>query len=124
MNLIKILLIVSFLSLMTWAFRNRNRVGLRASLRLALLLLTAIAIASIIDPGLTQSVANVVGVTRGTDLILYLLVVIFTLTAIGTYFRFREQERRLIRVVRDSAIRDAILTQGIPGATTTDEHAP
>ena len=97
-------------------------VGLRASLRVGVLVLTGIAIASILDPGITQSAADVVGVTRGTDLILYLLVVVFALTSVGTYFRFREQERRLVKVVRDSAIRDAILAQGLPGEARTDRQ--
>jgi hypothetical protein len=121
MNLIKAFLILSFLGVLIWAFRNRARVGLRAGVRILACMLTAIAIASIIDPGLPQAVANVLGVTRGTDLVLYLLTVVYVLTAVGTYFRFRDQDRRLVEVVRATCLRDAILTQGLPGADRIDE---
>lgn len=115
MNLIKLLLIFSFLGALLWAFRNRARVGLRAGLRVVAVLLTTAAVASIIDPAVPQRAADLVGVTRGTDLVLYLLVVVFVLTTIGTYFRFREQERRFVELVRASALRDSILTEGMPG---------
>jgi len=40
MTLIKVLLIVSFLGLLGWGFRNRNHVGLRAGMRLAAIVMT------------------------------------------------------------------------------------
>ena len=115
MNPIKFVLILSFLSLAVWAFRNRSRVGLRAGARLLALVLTAAAIVSVLQPSITQEVANVLGVTRGTDLILYGFIVVLALTSVGTYFRFRENEQRIAELVRASAIRDAILSQGLPG---------
>jgi hypothetical protein len=117
MTLIKVVLILSFLGLLVWAFRNRTRVGLRAGFRVLAVLLAAAAVASVIYPNVTQRAADVLGVTRGTDLVLYILIVAFMLTSIGTYFRFREQERRLIEVVRAVAIRDSILVHGVPGAS-------
>jgi hypothetical protein len=115
MNLIKILLILSFVALFVWAFRNRSRVGLRAGTRLFAVILTAVAIVSILVPNLLQHLADLVGVTRGTDLLLYVLVVVFVSTTVGSYFRFRDLERRLADLVRADAIRDATLTQGVPG---------
>ena len=115
MNPIKFVLILSFLSVAVWAFRNRSRVGLRAGARLLALILTAAAIVSVLQPSITQEVANVLGVTRGTDLILYGFIVVLALTSVGTYFRFRENEQRIAELVRASAIRDAILSQGLPG---------
>jgi hypothetical protein len=114
MNLIKILLVVAFLGALIWAFRNRGRVGIRAGARLVLVLLTAVAIASVINPNLPQGAADLVGVTRGTDLVLYVLVIVFVLTSAGIYFRFRELERRLVDVVRASAVQNAISAQGLP----------
>jgi hypothetical protein len=116
MNAIKFVLIAGFLVLLTWAFRNRRRVGLRAGTRIGAVLLTAVAITSILDPGLAQSLANHLGVTRGTDLLLYVLIMTYILTSAGGYFRSRDLERRLAEVVRAEAIRDAIISQGIPGA--------
>jgi hypothetical protein len=115
MTWIKALLIISFLCLLGWGFRHRAHVGLRAGIRIAAIALTGAAIAAVVNPDLLTRAANEVGVTRGTDLVLYIFIVIFAATSIGTYFRFREQDRRLVEVVRASAIREAILSQGMPG---------
>ena len=119
MNLIKLLLILSFATLFIWAFRNRANVGLRAGVRVFAVVLMVIAVISILVPDVLQSLADVVGVTRGTDLVLYALVVVFAGTTVGTYFRFRDLERRLAAIVRADAIRDAALTNGIPGFERT-----
>jgi hypothetical protein len=108
MSLIKILLIMSFVGVLLWGFRNRARVGLRASIRVGAFILTGAAIVSIINPDIPTTVANSLGVVRGTDLVLYVLIVVFTATSVGTYFRFREQESRLVEIVRAAAIRDAL----------------
>jgi hypothetical protein len=120
MTAIKIVLVLAIIG-MFWAFRNRSRVGLRASARLAALLLALLAIVSIMDPDVTQRVAEALGVTRGTDLVLYLLVVVFAATSLGFYFRFRELERRLADLARAEAIREAVSVQGMPGAGTGPE---
>ena len=119
MTWIKIILVLSFVALLGWGFRNRTRVGLRAGMRIIALVLTGLAIVSVIEPSITTKVANRVGVARGTDLVLYIFIVIFVATTIGTYFRFRAQERRLVDIVRAMAIRDAIMTEGLPGANST-----
>jgi hypothetical protein len=124
MNLIKVLLILSFIGLFVWAFRNRARVGLRAGARVFAVGLTAVAVISILLPGLLQRLADLVGVTRGTDLLLYVLVVVFVSTTVGSYFRFRELERRMAEVVRADAIRDATLTHGVPGQDTASPAEP
>jgi hypothetical protein len=109
MTLIKILLIAGFLGVLVWGFRNRNRAGMRASARVAALLLASFAIASILNPGIPQAAANAVGVSRGTDLILYALVLAFVVTSTGLYFRTRELERQIGAIIRTSAVREAVL---------------
>jgi len=113
---IKPVLIVCFLALLAWAFRNRNRVGMRAGIKVVLVLLTAFAVTAIADPGLTQSLAHAVGVADGADLLLYALVVSFACTTMAAYFRFRSLESRLAQVVREQAITDAVVRDGPPGA--------
>ena len=125
MQAIKLILVGVVLLVILWAFRNRRRVGLRAGARLLTLLLAVFAIASIVDTKIPQAVADAVGVTRGTDLILYALVIVFVVTTAGLYFRSRELERRLVEMVRVSAIRDAVLSSGPPdgGARLGDAEA-
>ena len=107
MTWIKLILIGGFVLLSLWAFRYRSKVGIRAGARLLIIGILASAVVSVADPHVTQVVATAVGVTRGTDLVLYVLVVVFAFTAAGTYFRFRDLELRLARAVRAEAIRNA-----------------
>jgi hypothetical protein len=113
MTLIKIVLILAFISVLIWAFRNRTHVGLRAGTRLGIFAITALAVASILRPGITQVIADFLGVTRGTDLVLYAVTVAFFVSSLATYFRFREQDRRLVEIVRENAIREALLAQAV-----------
>lgn len=115
MEPIKIVLVIAFLMIMLWAFRHRHRVGLRAGTRLAMLALTAFAVTSVIQPSITQDVARFLGVTRGTDLVLYVLVVVFALTSAGLYFRCRDIQAQVADLARSMALRDAIVTDGAPG---------
>jgi hypothetical protein len=75
--------------------------------RLALLLLFALAIIAVLFPEVTNAVANAVGVGRGTDLLLYGLVIVFVGHSISTSVRFRHQERELTQIARAAALRDA-----------------
>lgn len=117
MNGIKVILVTSFLSILVWAFRHRTRVGLRASARLILVAITLAAIASVLMPDITQWAAELVGVTRGTDLVLYLLILVFVTTAVVNYLRFRDLEHRLTLVVRDAALREAAAQHPRPDQT-------
>ncbi len=115
MELIKIVLVGAFLVMLLWAFRHRRRVGFRATTRLALLALTAFATVSVINTAIPQHVADFLGVTRGTDLVLYLLVIVFALTSAGLYFRCRDIEMNVAELARSMALRDAIVMGGPPG---------
>jgi small membrane protein len=113
--IIKLLLVISVVLLLVWAFRNRRRVGMRAGARVAAFMFGGLAIASVLKPDITQYAASAVGVSRGTDLVLYALVVVFLFTSAGLYFRSLELERRMATLVRTSAIRDAVTGGGMPG---------
>lgn len=116
MHAIKIVLILSFVIVLIGVFRHRQRVELRAGSRIVALILFGLAVASVVDPDLTQQAARALGVSRGTDLILYLLVVVFILTSLGLYFRFREADRKLLELARVVAINQAVQQGGLPGS--------
>jgi hypothetical protein len=119
-QLIKFILVIAVVAVALLAFRNRYDVGIRAGARLAALALAAFAIASIIDTAIPQALANAMGVTRGTDLVLYTLVVVFAMTATGLYLRTREIERTVALIVRSAAIRDSVLVWGMPRTESAD----
>ena len=51
--------------------------------------------------------SRVLGVARGTDLMLYVLVVAFFFVTVSTWTRFREQELRYARLARAVALQNA-----------------
>lgn len=75
--------------------------------RLLLLAVFGLGILTVIFPDITTKVAEFVGVKRGTDLVLYALVVIFVGNSLFTAGRFRHHERDITRLARALAIAEA-----------------
>jgi hypothetical protein len=105
--LIQFLLIVAALGLLLLLLRSRMSARTRAWKKLIMVALTCVAVASILRPELTQKAANLVGVGRGTDLLLYLLIAVFLYVAVGFYLRFRDMERQLTILARRVALDEA-----------------
>lgn len=114
MPAIKLLLIALIVLLLAWVLRHRRRVGIKASVRITAILLAGLATASVAEPSITTAVASFVGVSRGTDLVLYLLVIAFAFTSSSLYFRFRELELRQATLVRRVAILEALARPSWP----------
>jgi hypothetical protein len=72
--------------------------------RVGLIAFCAAWIVAVLQPDLLQTLAEWVGVTRGTDLLLYALVVAVLLLAIGIHQRTTRLEARLAQVTRELAI--------------------
>lgn len=75
--------------------------------RLLLLAVFALGILTVIFPEITSELAEFVGVGRGTDLVLYALVVVFVGNSLFTAGRFRHHERDITRLARALAIAEA-----------------
>jgi hypothetical protein len=52
-------------------------------------------------------VAHWLGVDRGTDLMLYALIIAFSFTTLSTYLRFKDLELRYARLARAVALEGA-----------------
>jgi hypothetical protein len=87
-------------------FLLRASAGVRhlAIRRVLLLGFAALAIASILVPTWVTSVAHLVGVGRGTDLLLYGLIVTFLGYTATSYRRSRQIERRFTELTRQIAL--------------------
>lgn len=115
MSVIKAILVVAIVVIALWSLRHRENVGLRAGGRLLLLAVGTLAVLSVVVPSITQCAAHAVGVGRGTDLVLYALVVTFVFTSASMYFRQRDLENRLATLVRALAIHQAVTPDDLNG---------
>ncbi|SDP28795.1 hypothetical protein SAMN04489867_1959 [Pedococcus dokdonensis] len=118
--LIQVLLIVVVVVVAARLFRSRGARS-QAVRRLGLLMFAAFAVVSILFPNLWNRMAAVAGVRRGTDLVLYSLVVAFLSFTVTTYLRFRDFEARYTRLARRLALDEV---RGGPGGQPFGSGAP
>jgi hypothetical protein len=87
----------------------RARSSLRGQARRKILAgLTVLAgVVAVLFPNLLQALADAVGVSRGTDLMLYGLALVIIYLVGSTGARFREQESRLVLLARQVALAEA-----------------
>lgn len=116
--IIKILLIAALAAAAVILVRGR-RTALSLLVRRALMLAAIVAgVVAVILPDTVTDVAQFVGVGRGTDLVLYLLVVVFLFTTIGLYLRLSEMHDRYVELARQLALHEA--DEGAHRSDSTD----
>jgi hypothetical protein len=103
-KIILIALFVAFAFVLIVPVSGARRLAVR---RILLLLTTIAGIVAIAFPELLNSLANLVGVGRGTDLVLYVLVVVFVGNAISNSISHRQLEREMTMLARKAAIASA-----------------
>lgn len=117
-TIIQIVLLAAMVALVWYFVSNRRKARAKAGVKLGFLLFLAACVWAIVRPDDLTVVANWVGVSRGTDLLLYMLVLAFVFTTVSSYIRFREQELRYARLARSVALQTAVLPDApMPGAT-------
>jgi len=106
-TLIKVLLLVAILVIGLLAFRGSQKPIHKVIWRAyVVVVLVAAAVAVIYPDGLTR-LANTVGVGRGADLLLYVMVVTFMLVAVVLFRRLATLERRYTQLARSVAVHEA-----------------
>ena len=105
--MIKILLISGIIGAVVYALRGANTSTNLAVRRLAGIIFAVVAAFSVLFPDAVTWVANRVGVGRGTDLVLYVLVVAFLYVSVALYQRIHHLEQRLTEVARAVALGEA-----------------
>lgn len=105
--IIKALLIGIVLLITLWFLTNRTSAHARAGVKLIIICFTAIATLVILFPEFSNDVANAVGVGRGADLILYLLVTFFIFFILNYYLRSNDEQKRIVKLARKLAIVEA-----------------
>ena len=117
-TIIQVLLLAAMVALVWYFVANRRKARAKAGVKLGFLVFLAACVWAIVRPDDLTVVANWVGVSRGTDLLLYMLVLAFVFTTVSSYIRFREQELRYARLARAVALKTAVAPgDPRPGAT-------
>ena len=125
--IVKLLLIGSVLVVLAWVVRSRPTHHRLAITRLASVGIAVCWIIAVLNPDLTTRLANKIGVGRGADLLLYVLVVVFTVTTVAQYQRLRRIEDRLAEITRANAILGRQLDDlnaADPRSPATDRDTP
>ena len=107
MNWIQGLLITSIIALLVYLLRSRRNAQSRAWVKVGYLVFVMAAVYAVLRPNDTTVVAHWLGVDRGTDLMLYALIIAFSFTTLSTYLRFKDIELRYARLARAVALEGA-----------------
>lgn len=93
----------------------------QAARRLGTLAFVIFAIVTILMPGITGYLAGLVGVGRGTDLLLYALVIAFLAQILSSFRRNAARERQITKLARRIALDTAPAppADALPSADTT-----
>lgn len=106
--LIKIVLLVAIVVVTTMLTRSTADARHQAVRRLMLVAFVVLAAAAILFPRLLTQVAQVLGVGRGADLLLYGLTVVFLGYVAASYRRMRQLEQTVTVLARELALRAAV----------------
>lgn len=107
MNWIQILLIASIVALLVYLLRSRRSAQSRAWVKVGYVVFVLAGVYAVLRPNDTTVVAHWVGVDRGTDLMLYALIIAFVFTTLSAYMRFKDLELRYARLARAIALQNA-----------------
>jgi small membrane protein len=102
--IIKILLISAALGVAVLVLREKVPRQQEATRRAAGLLVVLAGIIAVLWPDLTTKAANAVGVGRGTDLVLYLLVTVFAYSALTTTQKIHRLQHDITVLTRELAL--------------------
>jgi hypothetical protein len=104
---VQVLLTLAVVILIVSAARSRRSQRTRAAKKLIFLLFAIASILAILSPAVVQRAATLVGVGRGSDLVLYVTVILVLYMGLDFYLRLQDQDEQITRLTRALAIADA-----------------
>jgi hypothetical protein len=105
--MIKALLVPAVVAAVLLSLRARSSLRGQARRKILAVLTVVAGVFAVLFPATLQVMAEWVGVTRGTDLLLYVLALVIIYLVGSTSVRFREQEARLVLLARELALSEA-----------------
>ena len=120
--IVQIVLILAVVLVSLALMRGGSNARHLAIRRILLVLFALVAAFSVFFPSILTSVASVFGIGRGTDLVLYALIVTFLVFMATTYQRFRGLETSLTLLSRRIALDEARRPWEESAGPTIDEQ--
>ena len=103
----QILAILGVLALVGFFIVHRGTARASAGVKLLFVAFVVFGVYAMLRQDDVTWVANKLGIQRGLDLVLFLLVIAFAFTTVSTYLRFRDVEIKYARLARAIALQDA-----------------
>jgi len=122
--MIKVILLVAITGAAAVLVRGRRGVRHQALRRLGLALFALGAALSLFFPVTWTWAAETLGVGRGTDLLLYLLIVAFLGTVATSFVRFQELQHQVTVLARELALASAPPSRKVAAARAGGTTAP
>lgn len=103
----QLLAILGLVALVGFFVVNRGTARASAGVKLLFVAFIGFGLYAMLRQDDVTWVANKIGIQRGLDLVLFLLVIAFAFTTVSTYLRFRDLEVKYARLARAIALQDA-----------------
>lgn len=103
----QIFAILGLVALVGFFVVNRGTARASAGVKLLFVAFIGFGLYAMLRQDNVTWVANKIGIQRGLDLVLFLLVIAFAFTTVSTYLRFRDLEVKYARLARAIALQDA-----------------
>lgn len=123
MILVQLILVAAFVALFLFTLRSRTAHSVSATKKLAFLTFMVVVLVAVLSPRLVSEVANLVGVGRGTDLVLYLLAVMFCFYVVNDYLRGQDSRNQVHKLARKIAVLEALERYEITHSRDRDHSA-
>ncbi|GAA4312641.1 DUF2304 domain-containing protein [Klenkia terrae] len=120
--IIKWLLIPTLIALVYFSLRSRASLRGQARRKILAVLTVVAGVLAVMFPASTQWLADLVGVTRGSDLLFYVVALVLIYQVGSTGVRFREQETRIVGLARQVALAEAEARIGLQPARSEQGH--
>lgn len=103
---IQITLIVALLFVLVYLVRSKPNAKQLALGRLVIILAVLAGVVVVIAPGLLTNLAHFLGIGRGTDLLVYVLIIAFLINAVSNYKKNVEISRKITKLARAVSLND------------------
>jgi hypothetical protein len=104
---IQAIVVAVAIALLIFGLTGRRTHTARAWKKIGLVLLVTVMIVAVLFPDSTNELANLVGVGRGADLLLYILTLAFITYVVNNYLHQQNDKDALYRLARKVALLEA-----------------